>query len=120
VAQLNREGEAITSLQQIRDRFSGRLNELTHAEWREIFIALNLEIHVSNHDEPDGPYLRLSSPDVTISYLKGKHDFQALQIRRPEHAHVKIRIGLPLASTREQVSDIVFDRPCPSPAILDK
>jgi len=32
VAQLNQEGEAITSLQQIRDRFSGRLNELTHAE----------------------------------------------------------------------------------------
>jgi len=120
VAQLNREGEAITSLQQIRDRFSGRLNELTQAEWREIFIALNLQIHVNNHDEPDSPYLRLSSPDVTISYLKGKHDFQALQMRRPEHAHVEIRIGLPLASTREQVSDIVFDRPCPSPAILDK
>ncbi len=118
MVQLNREGEAITSLQQIKDRFSGRLNELTNIEWREIFIAFNLQILVSNHDESDNPYLRLSSPDVTISYLKGKHDFQALQMQHPEHAHVEVRIGLPLASTGEQVSNIVFNRPSPSPLFL--
>ncbi len=114
VVQLNREGEAIASLQQIKDRFSGRLNELTNAEWCEIFIALNLQIFVSNHDEPDNPYLRLSSPDVTINYLKGKRDFQELQMRQLESAHVEVRIGLPLESTREQVSNIVFNGPWPA------
>lgn len=112
LAQFNRESEAITGLQQIKERFGSRLNELTHGEWREIFIALNLQIYVSKHDEPDSPYLRLKSPDVNISYLKGKHDLKTLQLQRSGHAHVEIRIGLPLASTKEQVSNIVFNKPC--------
>ena len=119
MAQLNREAEAIVSLQQIKDRFYRRLDELTEFEWRELFIALNLHIHVGQHSEPGNAELRLSSPDVTISYFRGKRDIEELQKRQPESADVEVRIGLPLGESEEPVSEIVFTRPLsffPSPA----
>jgi len=120
MAQLNREAEAIVSLQQIKDRFYRRLDELTEVEWRELFIALNLRIHVSQHSEAGSAELCLSSPDVSISYFRGKHDFEELQKRQPGPAEVEIRIGLPLGESEEVVSDIVFTRPLsyPSPSPL--
>ena len=111
MAQLNREAEAIGSLQQIKDRFFYRLDELTEAEWRELFIALNLCIHVVRHTEPGDAKLRLSSPEVTISYFRGNRDIEELQKRQPEPADVEVRIGLPLGESEEPVSNIVFTRP---------
>jgi len=116
LAQLNREAEAITILRQIKDRFFGRLNELTDAEWRELFVALNLCMHVGEHTEPSSAEIRLSSPDVTISYFRGKRDFEELRKRQPKSAHVEVRIALPLAESRERVSEIVFTKACPSPS----
>ncbi len=111
MAQLNREAEAIVSLQQVKDRFYRRLDELTEVEWRELFIALNLRIHVGRHSEPGSAELRLSSPDVSISHFRGKRDFEELQKRQPGPAEVEIRIGLPLGESEEIVSDIVFTTP---------
>ncbi len=113
VAQLNREAEAIVSLQQIKDRFCRRLDELTEIEWKELFIALNLRIHVGQHSEPGSAELRLASPDVSISYFRGERDFEDLQKRQPGPTEVEIRIGLPLGESEEVVSDIVFTRPHP-------
>ncbi|MFC2041239.1 hypothetical protein ACFLTY_02820 [Chloroflexota bacterium] len=113
MAQLNREAEAIGSLQQVRDRFFHRLDELTEAEWRELFIALNLCIHVVRHTEPGDAKLRLSSPEVTISYFHGNRDIEELQKRQTEPADVEVRIGLPLGESEEPVGNIVFTRPHP-------
>ena len=110
MAQLNREAEAIVSLQQIKDRFYRRLDELTEVEWRELFIALNLGIHVGQHSEPGSAELCLYSPDVSISYFRGKHDFEELRKRQQGPAEVEVRIGLPLGESEEGVSDIVFTR----------
>jgi hypothetical protein len=44
LAQLGREVSVVISLKNIRDKFLGRLDELTESEWRELFITLNLEI----------------------------------------------------------------------------
>lgn len=48
-------------------------------EWRELLIALNLQIHVGQNPEPSGAELFLASPDVRIHYFRGKHDFKELQ-----------------------------------------
>ncbi|MFC2047808.1 hypothetical protein ACFLSK_00035 [Chloroflexota bacterium] len=91
---------------------------MTEAEWKELFITLNLCIHVVQHAEPGDAKLRLSSPEVTISYFRSNHDIEELQKRQPEPADVEVRIGLPLGESEEPVSNIVFTRPLfpfPSP-----
>ncbi|MFH0768818.1 MAG: hypothetical protein V1932_04540, partial [Chloroflexota bacterium] len=111
MAQFTREAEAIVSLQQIKDRFYSRLDLLTEVEWRELFVALNLRIHVGQHSEPGCAELSLSSPDVSISYFRGKHDFEELQKRQPKASQVEVRVGLSLGESTEAVSNIVFTRP---------
>ncbi len=111
MAQLNREAEAIGSLQKIKDRCFGRIDELTDDEWRELFVALNLVIPIGEYAELGSADIRLFSPDVTISYFHGKRDFKELQKRQPEPADVEVRIGLPLGESEEVVSNIVFTRP---------
>ena len=103
MAQLNRASEVIGSLQQVKDRFFYRLNELTEAEWRELFITLNLCIVVVRHTELGAAKLRLSSPEVTMSYFSGYRDMEELQKRQPEPADVEVRIGLPLGEGRKEV-----------------
>ncbi|MFC1928709.1 hypothetical protein ACFLXK_03795 [Chloroflexota bacterium] len=44
--QLNRQSEAITTLKEIQANIVGGLDELSYEQWRELFTALNLEIHV--------------------------------------------------------------------------
>jgi hypothetical protein len=44
LAQLGHEAEVIASLSKIRGKCNGRLDELSDTEWRQLFIALNLEI----------------------------------------------------------------------------
>jgi len=51
LAQLGRDINVITSLNEIRAKFNGRLDELTDAEWRQLFIILNLEIRTKGTPE---------------------------------------------------------------------
>jgi hypothetical protein len=44
LAQLGHEADVIACLNEIRAKFNGRLDDLTDAEWRQLFIILNLEI----------------------------------------------------------------------------
>ena len=111
MGQLNREAEAIASLQQIKDKFYRRLDELMDDEWRELLIALNLQIHVGQHPEPGSAEISLSSPDVRISYFRGKRDFKELQKLQGRPSEVEVRIGLPLRETQDMVSNIVFKDP---------
>jgi hypothetical protein len=46
ITQLNRQAEAVDSLMQIKADLGSRLDSLTKEEWRRLFRALNLEIHV--------------------------------------------------------------------------
>ncbi|MFC1978301.1 hypothetical protein ACFLWS_08620 [Chloroflexota bacterium] len=58
---------------------------MTEVEWRELFIALNLGIHVDQHSEPGSAELCLYSLDVSISYFRGEHDFEELRKRQRDH-----------------------------------
>ncbi len=49
--QLHRQSEAITTLKELQTSIVGGLDELNDEQWRELFIALNLKIHV--RDEAD-------------------------------------------------------------------
>lgn len=53
LTQLDCQAEAVASLEQIQAKVRGRIDELTKAEWRELFMALNLEIHVRTEDDPE-------------------------------------------------------------------
>jgi hypothetical protein len=54
LAQLEYHAPAIAMLTEIRERFSNRLqSDLSEEEWREIFMALNLEIHVRDRNHPE-------------------------------------------------------------------
>jgi len=52
LAQLDRQAEAAVTLEQIQASIVGRLDELTKAQWRELFTALNLEIHIRDETDP--------------------------------------------------------------------
>jgi hypothetical protein len=114
MGQLNWESEAIASLQQIKDKFYQRLDELTEHEWRELFIRLNLQLHVGQNPESGSAELSLSSPDVRISYFRGMRDFEELQKLQGRPPEVEVRIGLPLREIQDMVSNIVFKDPLPN------
>jgi len=46
LAQLEREGEAIDSLENLKKKFLGRLDNLNKAEWRSLLSALSFEVHI--------------------------------------------------------------------------
>jgi len=96
LAQLDYHVAAIAMLQEIRSKVTGRLlNELSQAEWRELFMALNLEIHVRDRNNP------ATWPETELENSE-------------ELPEMDIRWGLPLKA--ERVSDIVLNSPCPSPS----
>ena len=68
LAQLGRDINVITTLNEIRAKFNGRLDELTDAEWRQLFIILNLEITTKGTPEaapiPQDRPLKLSDFDL--------------------------------------------------------
>jgi hypothetical protein len=74
LAQLGRQDEAATALEQIRERFIGRLEELTSEEWRDLWVVLNMGIHVGDHDNlmdtywPDHWWQNAGSPGVLITF----------------------------------------------------
>ena len=95
LAQLDREAEAVATLQQIRADFKDRLGQLTNAEWRELFIALNLEIHVRDKDNPE-TWTDRWSQDTQFN------------IAPANRRDIEITFGLPLKA--EPIRDIVFTR----------
>ncbi len=74
-------------------------------------IALNIAIPVSGNTGLLSADMRLSSPDVTISYFLGKRDFEELLKSRPTTSQIDVRVGLSLDESSEPVSNIVFRTP---------
>lgn len=95
LAQLNRQAEAADSLVQVQAKVRGRLSELTKVEWRELFAALNLEIHVR-----DGAAITVWMDDTPEGIPK-------------EVEGLEICFGLPLSRNTERVGDIMLNLPEP-------
>jgi hypothetical protein len=128
--QLQKQADIASIWWQLKDRVSGRLDQLTGAEWREIWITLNLEVNVRDRHNPetwrdgwhpdawqDGSYfdenrlLRGQDGIVLTSTPMGAD--------REEHPDIEICYGLPVKVDVEQanrISEIVFTRACPSPS----
>jgi len=47
LAQLEREQEAVSSLENLKEKFAGRIDSLTKSEWRSLLSSLNFEVHIS-------------------------------------------------------------------------
>ena len=60
LAQQGSEAAAIASLNEIRAKFNGRLDELTDVERRQLFIILNLEI--TTKGTPEAIFIRQDRP----------------------------------------------------------
>jgi len=95
LAQLNRQAEAVASLEQIQAKVRGRIDKLTKAEWRELFIALNLEVQVRMADDPE-----VWPDELHGIFAKGS-----------TASKVKVCFGLPIKT--EQVGTIVLNTPEP-------
>lgn len=95
LAQLDRQAEVITSLNEIRARYIDHMGRLTKDEWRELFIATNLEIHVKTADDSE-PWPKESDGMF----------FQGSVARK-----VEVHFGIPLPT--ERIEDIVFNRASP-------
>jgi len=92
LAQLGREDEALATLSEIRKRVVNGLNELTNKEWRELFTALNLQVHTKDVEHP------VSWP--------------AYWDRVPrEVERIEISFGLPIGEGRPQIPDIALIKP---------
>ncbi|MFC2017784.1 hypothetical protein ACFLTQ_00580 [Chloroflexota bacterium] len=92
IEQISREHEALKTLQQIRAGFKDRLGQLTDDEWRELFISLDMEIHVR-------------TPDIwSTSQTQGKR----FSIAAATRTDIEITFGLPLEA--EPIKNIVLTR----------
>lgn len=95
LAQLDRQAEAVASLEQIQAKVRGRIDKLSKAEWRELFMALNLEIHIRTVDDPE-----VWPDELHGIFAKGS-----------AASKVKVCFGLPIKT--EQVGAIVLNAPEP-------
>ena len=68
------------------------MDRLTKAEWRELFKALNLEVHVKNVENP-------------ISWSAKWKEIP------PEIFHVEIYFGVPLKLPYDNIGSIVLNKP---------
>lgn len=132
--QLEKQAEIASTWWELREQYIGRLDhdlgQLSSADWRELFIALNLEIHVRDRHTPetwrdgwhpdawqDGWYfdenrLLRGQDGVVLTNMPSGAE-------REEHPDVEICFGLPMKVDTEQanrVGEIVFSRACPSPS----
>jgi len=114
--QLSRQAGIVATWREVRERFTGKMDELSNAEWRELFIALNLEVHVRDGDNPatwpEGWYLGktavVSDGDI----------ISPVSEESTEVDDIEIWFGIPLGADRnqtERVGEIVFNRPYPFP-----
>jgi len=93
LAQLNLQAEAADSLLQIQSKVRDRLHELTKAEWRELFAALNLEIHVRD--------------DANTTIWPADWDEEIPK----EAVGIEICFGLPVDRNTSKVGEIMLNLP---------
>jgi hypothetical protein len=93
LTQLNRQAEAAASLTEIQAKVRNRLHELGKAEWRELFTALKLEIHVRD--------------DATTTIWPGDWEEELPM----EATALEICFGLPLHRNTEGVGEIMLNLP---------
>lgn len=96
LAQLNRQAEAADSLAQVQAKVRGRLTDLTEAEWRELFAALNLEIHARD--------------DAIITIWPADWENTPEGIPK-EVIGLEVCFGLPLERDTERVGEIMLNLP---------
>jgi len=99
LAQQGSEAEAIASLNEIRAKFNGRLDELTDVEWRQLFIILNLEI--TTKGMPEATLIQQDRPKKLSDF--NLWDYVLLTDK------VEATISFPLQS--EPLANIVFTEP---------
>jgi len=131
MAQLNREAEAVASLEKIGKKFAGRLNKLTKADWRELLIILNFEIHIEPPVIDTGTTINwFATQTDDVSEREG---LKRLNEEENERYHeeiksgkikglIKLHMGVPLmsfsldetmAQLAPRISDIVLRKPEP-------
>jgi len=111
LAQLGREAEAVESLQQIRASFKNRLDDLTDDEWRQLFIALNLEIHIRDIERKSTWRGEWFEEEERQEHLR------RFDIYEPDtRDEIEVTIGIPMTINTGQIKDIVFEGACPSPS----
>jgi hypothetical protein len=99
LAQVGREVNVIASLNEIRAKFNGRLDELTDAEWRQLFIILNLEI--TTKGTPEATPIRQDRPQKLSDF--DLWDYVLLTDK------IEATISFPLQP--EPLANIVFTEP---------
>lgn len=99
LAQLGREADVIASLNEVRAKFNGRLDELTDAEWRQLFIILNLEI--TTKGTPESVTIPQDRPKKLSDY--DLWDYVLLTNK------IEAMISFPLQP--ERLANIVFTEP---------
>ena len=122
--QLNKRADITSTWLELRKRVTGEIDELTDAGWRELFIALNLELHVRDRANPqtwrDGWYLddngllRDQDARLLASMPRGTD--------RVDDLDIEICFGLTLgveAEVGRRAGEIVFNGACrPFPVIM--
>jgi len=131
--QLSQQDKVIEAWHEIRKRLSDRLGgyrrdgkfdaclintewHLTNTEWRELFIALNLEVQVRDKDN-SATWAKDWRMNQNGRLVDG--DDQPVDQCIPEQGDIEIWFGIPQkieADRVEQIGDIVFNRACPSPS----
>ena len=118
--QLKQQADIASTWWELREQVTGKIDQLTNAEWRELFIGLNLEVHVRDRYNPqtwrDGWYLDENG------LLRDQDALWLASMPRPldqvGDLDIEICFGLPVTVDTEQakrVGEIVFSRACPSP-----
>lgn len=111
--QLDKQAQVANAWWEIRERVRGRYDQLTNAEWRELFIALNLEIHVNDH--PFAERGKVLHYELGGGYPPLDEQLPADEVFStgidPEDK-TQICFGLP--ASIERVSEIVSSRAYPS------
>ena len=96
--QLDRQTDAIASLDRLANVFLDRLDNLTIAEWRQLFSVLNLEIHVRavTKDTPKISSSEWLDPmwDADVDFVEDKNVASLIY-----DGVLELQLGLPLNSS---------------------
>jgi hypothetical protein len=112
--QLKQQAEIASTWWELREQVTGKVDQLTSAEWRELFIALNLEVHVRDRENPatwrDSWYLDENG------HLRSQNAINPVTKQPSEIDDIEICFGLPVKVDTEQagrVGEIVFSGASP-------
>jgi hypothetical protein len=112
LAQLEKQADIADTWWKLRERVAGRIDQLTSAEWREIFITLNLQVSVRDRENPD-TWHQDWYQDENGALVQDDENGQPREVQDD----VEIWFGIPTNTERaDRVGEIVFGRPCPSPS----